>query len=762
MPEPTSDAELLYRKVVHLLQHGFRTATYKLATMTALVEFSSENLAKRSPAGELRVPITELAQRVIALYWAQVRPFDGQILKQSTQSGSRILEAVVALQLVASPHGGMSSVDEAAQRAPEMYRRTLDTVGITLAQQPLPRLQRKAGAPQSLAFLYDDSFLHDKVSRAVLETHGNAVQLKPGIAERLATAKKPLLRTLTSMWIDDVLRMNGIPAEGRLAVAHHMFGPEYQLNDLASVQQPEHSSEQESEEQPGPALGVPIPSPSASFAERLNFLFDSFHPDSVCPYSTAEVARQLRGHGYPISATYLANLRLGLQDNPSRSTMRGLAQIFETDLAFLLGDDRPGLTDREVDRIPENVDDEQDSNVTNSYPMPSQPAGRHRAVVDDETDHSETPVVRGAALQLPTDISVSARQLNKLFELHLGPDGEPFTNSQVATSLQEDGLPITDSLISRLRTGSGSVPSLQTLDALAYFFNVDVDYFTAGNHSNELKDLAVEVATPRVVPRLRDDRLDPQPTRPNGGLRVSTAMLSDVISGLSDAAGTYLERGTIHTNDCRNLLQTLGTIGSCLTTAAGQDISISEQLLERIVSGWAPMIAIDDARYRTFRQLADVRGLPTAKAAQKINDRREEGDPGQSDRWTRESFVDAVKDPSDQAFLAKLLGRFDKQSEILGSHAPLWYGFRPGGGLFLHPFRLPQPPFQLLLDAAGRLTVRGNWRTFSKVAGHAGFAELAAMLGQDESGPASSVPVEGLDADALWDVAERTARVINT
>ena len=107
MPEPTSDAELLYRKVVHLPQHGFRTATYKLATMTALVEFSSENLAKRSPAGELRVPITELAQRVIALYWAQVRPFDGQILKQSTQSGSRILEAVVALQLVASPHGGM-------------------------------------------------------------------------------------------------------------------------------------------------------------------------------------------------------------------------------------------------------------------------------------------------------------------------------------------------------------------------------------------------------------------------------------------------------------------------------------------------------------------------------------------------------------------------------------------------------------------------------------------------------------------------------
>jgi transcriptional regulator with XRE-family HTH domain len=760
MPESTSDAEQLYRKVVHLLQHGFRTATYKLATMTALVEFSSDNLTGRSNTGELRVPITELARRVIALYWAQVRPFDGQILKQSTQSRSRILEAVVALQLVASPHGGMLSVDEAAQRAPEMYRRTLDTVGAALAQQPLPRLQRIAGAPQSLAFLYDDSFLHDKVSRAELETRGNAVQLKHGVAEGLATAKKPLLRTLTSMWIDDVLRMNGIPAERRPAVAHHMFGPEWQFNDLASAQ-PESASEREPEEQLPSARGVPSPSSSASFAERLNFLFESFHPGHVRPYTAAEVAARLRARGHTISAAYLENLRLGLQDNPSRSTSRALAQIFCVDPAFLLGDKQSGLTDKDVDRMLEDVDYDQDSEVTHNHPVSSQPTGRHRAVIDNETDHFEAPIVTGATLPLPTDISVFARQLNKLFELHLAPDGQPFTNKQVATSLQEDGLPITEGLISRLRAGAGSVPNLQTLDALAYFFNVDVDYFTAGSHSNELKDLAVEVATPRVVPRLRDDRLDPQPTRPVGGLRASTATLADVISGLSDAAGIYLERGTIHTNDCRNLLQTLGTIGSCLNASADQDVSISDQLLERIVSGWAPMITIDDARYRTFRQLADVRGLPTAKATQKIKDRREEGDPGQSDRWTLESFVDAVKDPNDQAFLAKLLGRLDNQSEILGSHAPFWYGFRPGGGLFLYPFRLPQPPFQLLLDAAGRLTVRGNWRSFSKVAGHAGFAELAAVLGQHESGPARSVPVEGLDADALWDVAERTARAIN-
>ncbi|MGZ5395520.1 MAG: hypothetical protein ACXWZI_08065 [Mycobacterium sp.] len=43
-----------------------------------------------------------------------------------------------------------------------------------------------------------------------------------------------------------------------------------------------------------------------------------------------------------------------------------------------------------------------------------------------------------------------------------------------------------------------------------------------------------------------------------------------------------------------------------------------------------------------------------------------------------------------------------------------------------------------------------------------GFAELAEMLGQHESGPTRFVPVADLDADVLWNVAEKTARVINS
>lgn len=133
----------------------------------------------------------------------------------------------------------------------------------------------------------------------------------------------------------------------------------------------------------------------------------------------------------------------------------------------------------------------------------------------------------------------------------------------------------------------------------------------------------------------------------------------------------------------------------------------------------------------------------------------------QTDMWTRESFVEAVSHPGDQRFLARLLEKLDDRHEMLGDHKLLSFGTRRGG-VFFHLFGLRHPPFALALNADERLTINGNWRSFPGVAGHSGFAELAAMLGQHESGPSRYVRVEGLNADALWDAAERTARAINT
>ena len=138
------------------------------------------------------------------------------------------------------------------------------------------------------------------------------------------------------------------------------------------------------------------------------------------------------------------------------------------------------------------------------------------------------------------------------------------------------------------------------------------------------------------------------------------------------------------------------------------------------------------------------------------------GSPGRSDHWTRETFVDAVEDPTDTAFLIRVLERLDAPARRLGSHNPLWFGVRPGGGMFVFPFGLQHPPFQLAINGAGRLTIKGCWQRFPEVARHPGFAELAAMLGQDENGPTRFVPVADLDPDAVWEVAERAAHAINS
>src|SRR4051794_1724327 len=185
MPGGAVDQQTLYRNVVHVLEHGLRTATYKLATLTALIDYCVNNdpiLAGRP----LDVPISELAKRVVRLYWRQTKPFEGIQLRQSTQSSSIILDSINAIRAATRAESDDMSLEQAARMSPEVFRRALDGVGMCLARQPLPRLQRLPGSAKSLSFLFDDSFLHDNVTRYELQRHNNAIQLRPGVGDGLA------------------------------------------------------------------------------------------------------------------------------------------------------------------------------------------------------------------------------------------------------------------------------------------------------------------------------------------------------------------------------------------------------------------------------------------------------------------------------------------------------------------------------------------------------------------------------------------------
>ena len=57
------------------------------------------------------------------------------------------------------------SVDLARLRAPAAHQSAVDEITLCLAQQPLRQLQKLPGPSASDPFLYDDSFLRDRVSR---------------------------------------------------------------------------------------------------------------------------------------------------------------------------------------------------------------------------------------------------------------------------------------------------------------------------------------------------------------------------------------------------------------------------------------------------------------------------------------------------------------------------------------------------------------------------------------------------------------------
>lgn len=228
-----NDPLLLGQRLVAILETGRRTATYKLATLMALIEHCIENLPEQ-PDDTLRVPLPALAHRVLEIYWQQVRPFEGNELHQSTGSRARILSATKELGVASGRKTG--SVDIARLRAPSAYDRAIDEVVLCLAQQPLNRLQKIPGSSMSEKFLYEDSFLHDHVSRSTLRANGDAIQLKAGVAQGLARLAGLLKPALEIMWVNDVRRMNKFLDAEVPDVAGHLFGRERAA--LATVRQP--------------------------------------------------------------------------------------------------------------------------------------------------------------------------------------------------------------------------------------------------------------------------------------------------------------------------------------------------------------------------------------------------------------------------------------------------------------------------------------------------------------------------------------------
>lgn len=91
---------------------------------------------------------------------------------------------------------------------------------------------------------------------------------------------------------------------------------------------------------PQPSSPVPVPGPGASFADRLNYLFDRVRPPGADEFTNAHVARTITAYGEESSITgaYIGQLRKG-QKTPTVKLVPLFARFFGVEAGFFVEDE---------------------------------------------------------------------------------------------------------------------------------------------------------------------------------------------------------------------------------------------------------------------------------------------------------------------------------------------------------------------------------------------------------------------------------------
>jgi transcriptional regulator with XRE-family HTH domain len=83
-----------------------------------------------------------------------------------------------------------------------------------------------------------------------------------------------------------------------------------------------------------------------TLADKLNYLFQTFHPGQKEPYSARYVATAIteaaaaRGDSsYEITHSYISLLRSGDRDNPTIKHLKAIAEFFAVPVSYFLADD---------------------------------------------------------------------------------------------------------------------------------------------------------------------------------------------------------------------------------------------------------------------------------------------------------------------------------------------------------------------------------------------------------------------------------------
>ncbi len=148
------------------------------------------------------------------------------MLRQITLPRAAIVAAVSGFRAAAQA-AGATSWHLARLRLPGGYEEMLDQVEVTVAGQPLPRLQADGSAQAVFPFLYELSWgPRESFSPVRLRRHrprGPAIELLPGAGDELLRLG-PVIRPLIEVhWTRMVADLNGVASE-ELDLHRHLFG----------------------------------------------------------------------------------------------------------------------------------------------------------------------------------------------------------------------------------------------------------------------------------------------------------------------------------------------------------------------------------------------------------------------------------------------------------------------------------------------------------------------------------------------------------
>lgn len=202
-------------RIIALLDEGLFTATYKYGVLLGLLDLCLE-MGADVGAGALTVTTHQLAGKVLAVYWPQVRPLpllEGGIPRQNSR-GSRDARIIRLIdEYKQQKQRGWSSPGEAQIRDPIGYGRLLVETERVLIEMPLPRLQTIGRETEQ--FLYEINWTTEKDRGDVLRyirgdksDFDNRIILRPGVASALIQLNGLLRPLIQRSWALKVARLN--------------------------------------------------------------------------------------------------------------------------------------------------------------------------------------------------------------------------------------------------------------------------------------------------------------------------------------------------------------------------------------------------------------------------------------------------------------------------------------------------------------------------------------------------------------------------